>query len=299
MSVSTASTVDYLSNCFLPDRRAVWEQSIARAGIQVKVRSDEGDSFADPEQMVARMDELGIGTLLLPACDIGAHGKLDSLDFEHVATRWAEIEEMVSRWPGRFAALVVPKPATGMAGVREVRARLAEPWVVGIYTHTHSWDLRFDAAEYYPYYALASEFDVAFVMQAGTSGGLMPSECGHPISVDRAAIYFPETRFVLSHTGWPWVEEAIAMALKFPNVYLGTSAYPPRHWSDSLVSFVRGPGKRKTLFGTNFPTVGHRHALQQIQELELAPATRSALLGDTARRVFPRLCPDGPGGGQP
>lgn len=292
-------TVDYVANCFLPDRRAVWEQSIARAGLQVKVRGDDSDSFAEPAQMVERMDELGISTLLLSTCDIGAHGKLDALDFEHVATRWAEIESMVSRWPGRFAALVVPKPATGMAGVREVRARLAEPWVVGMYTHTHSWDLRFDAAEYYPYYALASELDVAFVMQAGTSGGLMPSECGHPISLDRAAIYFPDTRFVLSHTGWPWVEEAIAMALKFPNVFLGTGAYPPRHWSESLVSFVRGPGKRKTLFGTNFPTVGHRHALQQIEELDLAPATRSALLGDTARRVFPRLCPQDPGGEQP
>ena len=153
-----------------------------------------------------------------------------------------------------------------------------------MYTHTHSWDLRFDAAEYYPYYALASELDVPFVMQAGTSGGLMPSECGHPISVDRAAIYFPETRFVLSHTGWPWVDEAIAMALKFPNVFLGTGAYPPRHWSDALLSFLRGPGKRKTLFGTNFPTVGHRHALQQVEELELAPTPRSGLLGDTARR---------------
>src|SRR6185437_8872614 len=109
-------TVDYVANCFLPDRRAVWEQSIARAGLQVKVRSDDSDSFAEPAQMVERMDELGISTLLLSTCDIGAHGQLDPLDFEHVATRWAEIEAMVSRWPGRFAALVVVKPATGMAG---------------------------------------------------------------------------------------------------------------------------------------------------------------------------------------
>ena len=144
---------------------------------------------------------------------------------------------------------------------------------------------------------LARMLDVPFVMQAGTSGGLMPSECGHPISVDRAAIYFPETRFVLSHTGWPWVDEAIAMALKFLNVFLGTGAYPPRHWSDALLSFLRGPGKRKTLFGTNFPTVGHRHALQQVEELELAPTPRSGLLGDTARRVFPRLGPDDQRGG--
>ncbi len=38
-------------------------------------------------------------------------------------------------------------------------------------------------------------------MQAGTSGGLMPSECGRPIGIDRPAIYFRDTNFLLSHTG--------------------------------------------------------------------------------------------------
>src|SRR5690606_23693049 len=114
-----------------------------------------------------------------------------------------------------------------------------------------------------------AEAEVAVVMQAGTSGGLMPSACGQPIGVDRPAIYFPDTRFVLSHTGWPWVAEAVAMALKFPNVYLGTGAYPPRHWDPALVAFLRGPGRRKVVFGTNFPTVGHHKALAQVGELDL------------------------------
>ncbi len=289
MSGLAAQTVDYLVNCFLPDRKVVWDGAIERAGIPLKVRKDDDDSFAAPADMVARMDELGIATLLMPACDIGAHGKLDPFDFEHVAARWEELEQLVAEFPGRFAALAVVQPGSGMAGVREVRRRVREPWVVGMYTHTHSWDLRFDAAEYYPYYALASDEDVAFVMQAGTSGGLMPSECGQPISVDRAALYFPQTRFVLSHTGWPWVNEAVAMALKFPNVFLGTSAYPPRHWQPELLAFLRGPGKRKTLFGTNFPTVGHRHAIAQLDELDLAPAVASALRSETAHTVFARL----------
>ena len=79
------------------------------------------------------------------------------------------------------------------------------------------------------------------------------------------------------------------MALKFPNVYLGTGAYPPRHWGDAVRRFLRGPGRTKMVFGTNFPTVGHRHALGQVEELELDPATERALLGDTARHVFTRL----------
>ena len=135
--------------------------------------------------------------------------------------------------------------------------------------------VRFDHAELFPFYAVCTDADVPVVMQAGTSGGLMPSECGQPIGIDRAALYFADTRFVLSHLGWPWENEAIAMALKFPNVYLGTGAYPPRHWGDAVRKFLRGPGRTKMMFGTNFPTVGHRHALAQIEELELDPATEA------------------------
>jgi predicted TIM-barrel fold metal-dependent hydrolase len=281
--------VDYLCNAFTPDRRAVWDGAIAAAGIPVKVRRDDGDSFAEPEAMVARMDELGVATLVLPSAELTRHGKLDPFEVDHIFCRWDEVEKLVRRWPGRFVATLVVDPEQGMAGVREARARLAEPWVAGLYVHTHSWDRRLDHADYYPYYALCAELDVPVAMQAGTSGGLMPSECGHPITIDRPALYFPETRFVLSHTGWPWVDEAVAMALKFPNVYLGTAAYPPRHWAPAVKDFLRGPGRDKVVFGTNFPTVGHRHALAQVDELGLDPHVRDALLSGTARAVYPRI----------
>jgi uncharacterized protein len=281
--------VDTLSNAFTPERQAIWDETIAKSGLKLKIRRESEDGFVDPAGMVARMDELGIATVLIPTCDIGAHGRLDPLDYEHVATRWPEAEAMAATWPGRFAALAVVKPGEGMAAVNEVRARLAEPWVVGMFNHTHSWDRRFDHADLYPYYALGSEFDVPIVMQAGTSGGVMPSECGHPIGIDRPAIYFPETRFVLSHTGWPWVEEAVSMALRFRNVFIGTASYPPRHWAPSLVTFLRGPGRHKVIFASNFPTVGQRKAIDQMKELELDPDTYRALVGGTARTVFPRL----------
>jgi predicted TIM-barrel fold metal-dependent hydrolase len=281
--------VDYLCNGFTPDRQAIWDGAIGDTEIAVKIRRNPEDSFCEPEAMVDRMDELGIDTLLMPTGDIGHHGTLDPFDHEHVANRWEETEKLVGRWPGRFAALALINPLRGMRGVRDMRAHLAEPWVVGSFLHTHSFDRCFDHADLFPFYAVCTDADIPVVMQAGTSGGLMPSECGQPISIDRAALYFADTRFVLSHLGWPWENEAIAMALKFPNVYLGTGAYPPRHWPEVVIKFLRGPGRAKMIFGTNFPTVGHRHALAQIAELELDPATECALLGGTARNVFTRL----------
>jgi predicted TIM-barrel fold metal-dependent hydrolase len=283
------SVVDMLCNAFTPDRRAIWDGAIAASGVAVKVRRDDGDSFAEPDEMVERMDELGVATLLVPTGDVGAHGRLDPYDFEHIAARWDEIEQLAGKWPGRFAALALVDPGRGMAGVRELRTHLRDEIVVGTYIHTHSWDRRLDHADYYPFYAACAEEGLPVAMQAGTSGGLMPSECGRPMTLDRAALYFADTRFVLSHLGWPWVEEAVAMALKFPNVYLGTGAYPPRHWGTVVESFVRGPGRTKVVFGTNFPTVGHRHALEQVAALGLEPDVERALLGGTARTVFTRL----------
>jgi predicted TIM-barrel fold metal-dependent hydrolase len=284
-------TIDYLVNAFTPDREAVWDDAIAAQGVPIKVRRDPTDSFADAATMVARMDALGIATLVIPTSDLHRHGT--PVEYDPVAARPDEMAKLVYAHPGRFGAWWAVNPQLGSAGVRRAAEMLRQPWVFGVWIHTHSFDRRFDHPDYYPYYALADEHRVPVAMQAGTSGGLMPSECGVPIGIDRPAIYFPDVDFVLSHLGWPWTDEAIAMALKFRNVHLGTGAYPPKHWDPAVHAFLRGPGKRKVMFGTNFPTVGHRHALAQIAALDVSDEVRHDLVEGNARRLFTRLAPGG------
>jgi predicted TIM-barrel fold metal-dependent hydrolase len=281
------ATVDYLVNAFTPDREAVWDDAIAGQGVPIKVRRDPIDSFCTSDVMVARMDELGVSTLIVPTSDMHRHGT--PFEYDPVAARPDEMATIVAAHPGRFAAWWAVNPQLGSAGVRRAAEMLRQPWVIGLWIHTHSFDRRFDHPDYYPYYWLAAEHGVPVAMQAGTSGGLMASECGVPIGIDRPAIYFPEVSFVLSHLGWPWSGEAISMALKFSNVYLGTAAYPPKHWDPAVHTFLRGPGKRKVIFGTNFPTVGHRGALAQIAALDLTDDVRDNLLGGNARRILTRL----------
>ena len=88
------------------------------------------------------------------------------------------------------------------------------------------------------------------------------------------------------------VDEALAMAGKHRNVFLGTAAFPPHHWNAELLRFIAGAGRGKVMLGTSFPVVGHRHALTRLAELDLGEEARAALLEGTARRVFGRLAAD-------
>jgi predicted TIM-barrel fold metal-dependent hydrolase len=279
--------VDYWCNAFTPDRRALWDAAIAAQGIPLKVRRDAADAFAEPAAMLARLEGAGFAALVVPTCDKPAHA--GATDFESMAARPNELRAWSDAHPGRVAGQWSIDPGHGMEGVRRAAAALAEPWCVGLHIHTHSWDRPFDHADYYPYYALAAERDVPVVMQAGTSGGRMPSECGRPIGIDRPALYCPGVRFVLSHTGWPWVEEALAMAIKFSNVYLGTATYPPARWGAALLDFARGPGRQKLLFGSGYPVVGHVQAAAQLAGLGLDAALLQRVTSDNARAVFTRL----------
>ena len=285
----TAGAVDYWCNAFTPDRAEGWRAAVEAQGIPLKVRTGP-DGFCAADAMVARMDELGVATLVVPTGD--PHAGDGPHDFSLLAAFSPdEVDALAAAHPGRFVGQWSYDPAGGSAAVARARWALAQPWAVGLHLHTHSFDRPFDHRDQYPFYALAAEAGVPVVVQAGTSGGLMPSECGKPIGIDRPAIFFGDVDFVLSHTGWPWVDEAVAMALKHPNVFLGTAVYPQRHWDEAVRRFLRGPGRTKTLYGTGFPTTGHAHTLAQLDELELADEVLDAYLGGTARRVFARLAP--------
>jgi predicted TIM-barrel fold metal-dependent hydrolase len=279
--------IDYWCNAFTPDRLARWEAAIAAQGIPLKIRRRDDDSFADVSTMVARMDELGVETLLLPSADV-VDGAAPT-DYALFTTRFEDVVKWSEEHPGRFAGLFTLDPTGGARGLRRAAEALSQPSFVGLQIHTHSWDREFDHRDYYPYYALAAEHEVPVVMQAGASGGRDASECGRPIGIDRPAIYFESVDFVLSHTGWPWVEEALAMAGKHANVFLGTAAFPPHHWSAELARFIAGAGSGKAMLGTSFPVVGHRHALGRLADLEFSPEALEKLLHGTARRVFSRL----------
>ena len=198
----------------------------------------------------------------------------------------AEVVEVSDQYPDRLFGLYGVNPMTAMAGVAELEHAVVEHRFKGVHIHPHGFDMAPDHAYYFPFYAKCQELGVPVVISMGHTLDIMPIENGRPIRLDRAAIYFPDLAFVLTHTGWPWVEEAIAMAWKHPNVFLGTSAYAPKYWKPEMVKFINSHGQDKVMWGTDFPLIDHAESLGQIDALGLRETSKAKLLHDNAARVF-------------
>lgn len=114
----------------------------------------------------------------------------------------------------------------------------------------------------------------------------MPSEVGRPIYLDQVALDFPELAIVAGHIGYPWTDEAVAVATKHENVFIDTSAYTVKRYPASLVEFMRGHGRHKVLFGTNYPMIMPAHALDGLDALDMDKDAVELFLGGNAQRVF-------------
>lgn len=198
-----------------------------------------------------------------------------------------EVAAWVRRHPERLVGVASVDLSQPLGAVRELRRCVRELGFRALRVVPWLWDLAPDDRRYYPLYAECIELGVPFCLQVGHTGPLRPSEPGRPIPhLDRVALDFPELTIVGGHVGWPWTAEMIALATKYPNVYIDTSAYVARRYPAELVAYLRGHGRRKVLFGSNHPAWPAAQCLQHLAELGLDAETTALFLHQNAERVF-------------
>ena len=79
----------------------------------------------------------------------------------------------------------------------------------------------------------------------------------------------------------------VAVCRKHENVYIDTSAYTSKRLPPELVAYMKsGSGRRKVLFGSNYPMIPPAKALGGLGGLGLDEEARQLYLDANARRVF-------------
>ena len=184
-------------------------------------------------------------------------------------------------------------PHKGRLAVREAR-ELIEAGVRGFKFHPNTQAFWPNDHAFYPLYQVIADAGLIALFHSGTTGigAGMPGGGGvrlkysNPMCVDDIAAQFPDLDIILAHPSFPWQEEALAVAVHKPNVYIDLSGWSPKYFPEILVQYINTRLKDKMLFGSDFPLITPDRWLADFEKLPIKDEIRPLVLKDNAARLL-------------
>ena len=140
---------------------------------------------------------------------------------------------------------------------------------------------------YYPVYAACEEAQLPVAINVGIPGPRVRSACQDPVLLEDVLIDFPDLIVIGAHMGHPYEALLMQYMLKWPNLYLSTTAYLAKYMDPALVKFMNtSRGLGRVLFGSDHPFLPLPRALDEARALPLSDEAMQAFLGGTARRLL-------------
>ena len=153
------------------------------------------------------------------------------------------VKAMWQRHPDRIIqAWGAVEPAKGDLALAQARKAVRELGLLGFHFHPIMQHFAVNDRRYYPLFEVINELKATVMIDVGTAGmgAGLPGGMGakirhaHPSSIDELAADFPNLKIVMAHPGWPWVDEATAVALHKGNVYWEMSGWAPKYFPAGL-----------------------------------------------------------------
>lgn len=153
-------------------------------------------------------------------------------------------------------------------------------------------DFHPDDRKAFAVYEAAEALHLPMVIHTGMSWAPgTPLALGQPLLLEKAIRQFPGLKFVLAHFAWPWVLEATALALKYPNVYLDTSCLyfdGPKEFIQFALArqvpttVIERSLRNQVVFGSNYPRVEIKNMVHAIKSLDLTETCQHLIFSRNA-----------------
>lgn len=230
------------------------------------------------------------------ACDDFTRYTLEKMDAYGIATAMINVdfdadEEIAAlrRHPARFVGSYQVDPNLGMEGVRNLRRAVAELGVKAatVFPAGCLPQVPINDKKLYPFYAACIDLDIPVFVCAGVPGPRVPSACQHVELIDEVCYFFPELRFVTRHGCEPWVDLAVKLMVKYPNLYYSTSAFAPKHYPRAIVEYANTRGADRVLYAGYFPMgLSLERIFRELPSLPLRDEVWPKFLRENALRVL-------------
>ena len=173
-------------------------------------------------------------------------------------------------------------PHKGRRGVDEARRLIADHGVRGFKFHPNVQGFFPNDRMAYPLYEVIEEAGLPALFHTGQSGvgtglpggGGIRLKYSNPMHVDDVAVDFPTLKIVLAHPSFPWQDEALAVAVHKPQVYIDLSGWSPKYFPPQLVHHANTLLRERVLFGTDYPFITPDRWLADFDKLDIKPEVR-------------------------
>ncbi len=204
-----------------------------------------------------------------------------------------EVLEAARQNPDVLIPFASIDPHKGKLGVREARELIAAG-VRGFKFHPNIQRFWPNDREFYPLYEVIAEAGLIALFHSGTTGigAGMPGGGGvrlkysNPMAVDDVAADIPELKIILAHPSFPWQDEALAVAVHKPNVYIDLSGWAPKYFPEILVRYTNTQLRHKMLFGSDYPLITPDRWLKEFAELPIKDEVRPLVLKHNAAKLL-------------
>jgi len=197
--------------------------------------------------------------------------------------------DAIARFPERFFGSYAANPNRGMDEVRKVE-RLHREVGIKCVTGFPSGlcpQVPIDDRKWYPIYAKCVELDLPFACCVGVPGPRLPMAPQKVELIDEVCWFFPELKFVMRHGGEPWVDLAVKLMLKYPNLYYMTSAFAPKHYPREIIEYANTRGAEKVMYAGYFPMgLTLDRIFAEMENVPFKESVWAGFLGGNAARVF-------------
>jgi predicted TIM-barrel fold metal-dependent hydrolase len=184
-------------------------------------------------------------------------------------------------------------PHRGKLAVRQVHEQI-EAGVHGFKFHPNTQAFWPNNRDFYPIYEAIEGAGLISLFHSGTTGigagmpggGGVKLKYSQPMAVDDVAADFPGMNIILAHPSFPWQEEALAIAVHKPNVYIDLSGWSPKYFPEILIQYTNTRLRHKMLFGSDYPLITPDRWLDDFAKLAIRDEVRPLVLKDNAARLL-------------
>ncbi|MCG8551436.1 MAG: amidohydrolase family protein [Desulfobacterales bacterium] len=191
--------------------------------------------------------------------------------------------------PERFIGFWGIDPHKGMDAIRDldkavntydcIQGAAVDPYLAKIYPND---------AKYYPVYSKCCELGIPIIFTTGTASFVPGAVIDHvaPRYIDFVARDFPELKIVISHGGYPWVNEAVIVTQRNKNVYMEISEYELWPQADAYIHAANTIIGDKLMYASAHPFIDYREQLEKYAQLAFTDEVRENVMYKNAAKVL-------------